>query len=196
MSHTLLLNQNYEPISVLPLSVVNWQHAIKLYFLDRVSILESYPDWVVRSEKISLNVPSVCVTKEYFNYKKAVKFSRSNLYLRDLYTCQYCGEVFNQQELTIDHVIPRMAGGKTNFENTVTCCKPCNHYKGSKHIKPLRKPYKPDYYSLVGKWKNMPVKVPDEKWYTYLGINPQDSDEDGIRDVLLDKPRHGRGGYR
>ena len=86
MSNTLLLNSNYEPISVLPLSVINWQHSIKLYFLDRVTILESYDDWVIHSEHLSISVPSVCVTKEYFNYKKAVKFSRANMYLRDLYT--------------------------------------------------------------------------------------------------------------
>ena len=85
MSNCLLLNQNYEPISVLPMSVVSWQHALKLYFLERVSILETYDNWTVRSEKLEIAVPSVCVTKEYFNYKKNVKFSRSNLYLRDLY---------------------------------------------------------------------------------------------------------------
>jgi 5-methylcytosine-specific restriction endonuclease McrA len=172
MSNTLLLNSNYEPISVLPLSVINWQHALKLYFLDRVTILESYDDWIIRSEHLTVNVPSVCVTKEYFNYKKAVKFSRANMYLRDLYTCQYCDETFPSSELTIDHVIPRMAGGKTNFENCTTSCKPCNHKKGSKLKKPLREPYKPDYYSLVNKWKNRNVHVPQESWYKYLGLTP------------------------
>jgi 5-methylcytosine-specific restriction endonuclease McrA len=170
MSDTLLLNANYEPISILPLSIIGWQHAIKLYFLDRVTILESYPDWTIRSEHLEINVPSVCVTKEYFNYKKSVKFSRANLYLRDLYTCQYCNEVFDHKDLTIDHVLPRAAGGKTNFENTVTACKPCNHAKGSKIIKPLRMPYKPDYYSLVNKWKDRDITVRCDSWYQYLGI--------------------------
>lgn len=169
MSDTLLLNANYEPISILPLSVIGWQHALKLYFLDRVTILETYPDWEIRSEHLTINVPSVCVTKEYFNYKKAVKFSRANLYLRDLYTCQYCFETFDYRDLTIDHVLPRSAGGKTNFENTVTACKPCNHHKGSKLIKPKRMPYKPDYYSLVNKWKDRDFNVQNESWYKYLG---------------------------
>lgn len=184
MSTTLLLNQNYEPISVLPLSVVSWQHAIKLYFLDRVTILEAYEDKVVRSEHLTIPIPSVCVTKEYFNYKKAVKFSRSNLYLRDLYTCQYCDEVFDHGDLTIDHVIPRMAGGKTNFENTVTACKPCNHKKGSKIIKPIRQPYKPEYYNLVGKWKNRPVHVAHVGWYKYLGLTPPGTAEGDILGAL------------
>lgn len=196
MSNCLLLNQNYQPISVLPLSVVSWQHAIKLYFLDRVSILETYDNWVVRSEKLEIAVPSVCVTKEYFNYKKSVKFSRSNLYLRDLYTCQYCDEVFDHRELTIDHVIPRAAGGKTNFENTVASCKPCNHKKGSKIVKPLRKPFKPDYYSLVNQWKNRPVQVPDRSWYQYLGITAPAEGEVDIQGVSLNNLPHELGGFR
>jgi len=196
MSNCLLLNQNYEPISVLPLSVVSWQHALKLYFLERVSILETYDNWTVRSEKLEIAVPSVCVTKEYFNYKKNVKFSRSNLYLRDLYTCQYCDEVFNHHDLTIDHVIPRMAGGKTNWENTTTSCKPCNWHKGSDLHKPLRQPYKPDYYSLASKWKNRPVTVPDKRWFQYLGISHQDVGVGDIQGVSLDNLPRGLAGFR
>ena len=154
MSDTLLLNSNFEPISILPLSVISWQHAIKLMFLDRVEVIEEYPSWVIRSEHLAINVPSICVTKEYFNFKKGVKFSRQNLYLRDLYQCLYCNDTFIPKELTIDHVIPRASGGKTNWENTVTACKPCNHKKGTKLWKPTRMPFKPDYYNLVNKWKN------------------------------------------
>ena len=173
MSDTLLLNQNYEPISVLPLSVINWQHAIKLMYLGRVHVLETYPDWIVHSERLAINVPSVCVTKDYFHYKKHVKFSRYNLYMRDLFKCQYCDDVFDYDELTIDHVVPRMAGGKSVWENCVTACKACNHAKGSKtNIRPKTKPYKPDYYNLVGKWKNMPITVRRESWYQYLGVSP------------------------
>ncbi len=173
MSDTLLLNANYEPISVLPLSVVGWQHAIKLVFLDRVKVLETYDDWVVHSAKMSMPVPSVCVAKEYFNSKQRVKFSRSNLYLRDMYQCQYCAETFEPEDLTLDHVIPRMEGGATSWENAVTACKPCNFKKGSKLQKPLRMPYKPDYYHLVNKWKNRPFTVRHPSWYEYLGLNEQ-----------------------
>lgn len=171
MSDTLLLNANYEPISILPLSIIGWQHAIKLMFLDRVHVLETYDNWEIHSEHLTIKVPSVCVTKEYFNNKKSVKFSRYNLYLRDLYQCQYCSDTFEHKDLTIDHVIPRASGGKTNWENTVTACKPCNHKKGSKLQTPLRMPYKPDYYSLVGKWKNMPVHIKHPSWEKYLGLD-------------------------
>lgn len=171
MSDTLLLNSDYKPISVLPLSVIGWQHAIKLMFLGRVNVLETYPNWIIRSERLTINVPSVCVTKDYFHYKKHVKFSRYNMYLRDLFKCQYCAEIFDFDELTIDHVIPRAEGGKTQWENCVTACKPCNHRKGSStKIKPLVSPYRPEYYALVNKWKEMPFTVRQASWNQYLGV--------------------------
>jgi len=172
MSDTLLLNSNYEPISILPLSVIDWQHAIKLMYLGKVRILETYPDWLIRSERVTINVPSVCVTTDYFHYKKNVKFSRYNMYLRDLFQCQYCQEVFDFEDLTIDHVNPRANGGKTVWDNCVTACKPCNHSKGDKkNIRPLNMPYKPDYYALVKKWKDMPFTVKQESWNQYLGVD-------------------------
>lgn len=169
MSDCLLLNANYAPISVLPLSVIDYRHAIKLMYLGRVHVIETYPDWIIHSERLAINVPSICVTKDYFHYKKAVKFSRYNLYMRDLFKCQYCDDVFDYDELTIDHVNPRSNGGKTVWENCVTSCKSCNYAKGSKLINPKVMPYKPDYYSLVGKWKQMPFSVKQDSWYQYLG---------------------------
>jgi len=171
MSDTLLLNSNYEPISVLPLSVINWQHAIKLMYLGRVHVLETYPNWIVHSERLALNVPSVCVTRDYFHYKQAVKFSRYNLYMRDLFKCQYCDDVFDYEDLTIDHVTPRSLGGKTNWENCVTSCKTCNHAKGSHLLLPKTKPYRPDYYSLVNQWRKIPFTVKQASWNQYLGLD-------------------------
>ena len=95
------------------------------------------------------------------------------MYLRDLYQCQYCADTFSHDELTIDHVVPRSNGGITTWENSVTACKSCNHKKGSKLWKPLRMPYKPDYYQLVAKWKNRPVHIEHPSWNQYLGIQDQ-----------------------
>lgn len=174
MSHCLLLNNNFSPISVLPLSVIGWQHAIKLMMLGRISVLETYPNWLIRSERLTINVPSVAVTKDYFQYKKSVKFSRYNLYLRDLFQCQYCLDTFDYEDLTIDHVVPRAAGGRTVWDNCTTSCKACNFRKGSKtNIKPQRMPYKPDYYNLVNKWKDIEFTVKQESWNQYLGLEKQ-----------------------
>ena len=170
MSATLLLNIDYTPISILPLSVIGWQHAIKLLVLDKVTVIEEYDDWQIRSARVSMNVPAVCVTKDYFNFKRLVHYSRHNMYLRDLYQCQYCGDTFDYNDLTIDHVIPRRMGGTTNWENCVTSCFPCNSKKGDRLQKPLRAAFRPDYYNLVGKWKSLPVTINHPSWYKYIGI--------------------------
>lgn len=171
MMDTLLLNANYEPISIIPLSIIGWQQAIKLVFLDKVTVIENYPNKVVRSPTVCYPVPSICVTHEYFNPMKRVKFSRANLYLRDMFQCQYCAEVFEEKELTIDHVIPKSAGGNMSWENCVTACKPCNWKKGSKIQKPLRVPFSPEYYHLVNKWRKRPSRTKlREEWLPYLGL--------------------------
>jgi 5-methylcytosine-specific restriction endonuclease McrA len=38
----------------------------------------------------------------------------------------------NRTHLTIDHVIPRMLGGHTDWENVVAACRECNHRKGGR----------------------------------------------------------------
>jgi 5-methylcytosine-specific restriction endonuclease McrA len=82
--------------------------------------------------------------------------------------------VFDYDELTIDHVVPRMLGGKSVWENCVTACKSCNHSKGSHtHIKPRIRPYRPDYYSLVNQWKKMDFSVKQASWNQYLGLDKQ-----------------------
>lgn len=169
----LLLNANYEPISILPLSIIDWQHAIKLMFLEKISVLEIYTQHVAHSAHLSINYPAVAVSKNYFNNKKGVRFSRTNLYLRDLYQCQYCHDTFDSKDLTIDHMIPRCNGGKVNWLNAVTACKHCNTKKGTKLWKPLHMPYKPDYYQLVNKWKGRAVQIQHPSWYQYLGLETQ-----------------------
>lgn len=46
-------------------------------------------------------------------------------------TCVYCGNYYELQELTLDHVHPKCKGGATVTKNLVACCKKCNHQKGS-----------------------------------------------------------------
>lgn len=43
----------------------------------------------------------------------------------------YCGVVAPSEDLTVDHVEPKMRGGDESEGNLVTCCKPCNTLKGS-----------------------------------------------------------------
>ena len=45
--------------------------------------------------------------------------------------CVYCG---SKENLTIDHLFPRIKGGTDNVENLVCCCKSCNSSKGKKDL--------------------------------------------------------------
>jgi len=45
--------------------------------------------------------------------------------------CVYCGETYELNELTLDHVIPRFNGGQTITRNLVPSCRKCNQNKGT-----------------------------------------------------------------
>ena len=45
------------------------------------------------------------------------------------YRCVYCGAVLPAEELTVDHVEPRVKGGDHSEGNLVACCIPCNREK-------------------------------------------------------------------
>jgi len=77
-----------------------------------------------------------------------VKFSRINVYLRDDFTCGYCGRRLPMSQLTYDHVLPRARGGRTDWENILTACTGCNAKKGARTpaesgMRPLRQPFRP-----------------------------------------------------
>ena len=41
-------------------------------------------------------------------------------------TCHHCGEKFAPKDLTMDHLIPIIRGGKSTKGNLVPSCKACN----------------------------------------------------------------------
>jgi 5-methylcytosine-specific restriction endonuclease McrA len=168
MSDTLILNANYQPLSWLPLSIIPWQQAVKLLFLDKIKIMETYADWEIHSPSTTMQVPALAITRDYHNFQKGVRFSRQNLYLRDLFQCQYCGDTFESADLTIDHVHPLSKGGKTNWENCVAACYDCNTHKSNKYQRPLREPFKPDYWTLINRRKRMAHFIRHPSWKLYL----------------------------
>jgi 5-methylcytosine-specific restriction endonuclease McrA len=171
MADTLLLNSDAQPVSWLPLSTLVWQDAIKYMVLDKARVLEWHDNWIVRSANWSTPVPAVMMLTEYMKPKSTVRFSKSNVFLRDMYTCAYCNDVFEKKDCTLDHVVPSSHGGKTSFENCVTACSPCNAKKGNnKKIVPSIKPHKPDFWELVNKRKQLPFHVRHEAWKDYLQI--------------------------
>ncbi len=49
--------------------------------------------------------------------------------------CYYCGEKFLPKEMTMDHIVPIIRGGKSTRNNVVPACKECNNKK--KHSLPV-----------------------------------------------------------
>jgi 5-methylcytosine-specific restriction endonuclease McrA len=113
----------------------------------REQFTEHY-DWVqtVRSD---IAVPKIIRLLGYDRLpKQTVKLNRRNIYARDLNRCQYCGQRFSTQELTIDHVVPRRLGGGNSWQNLVCCCVACNSKKGGHtpkqaHMDLIKKPVQP-----------------------------------------------------
>jgi 5-methylcytosine-specific restriction endonuclease McrA len=95
------------------------------------------------------------------------RFSRREVFWRDQFTCQYCGN--QAKELTLDHVTPRVQRGQHTWENVVTACVPCNHRKAGRTpsgagMRLLREPTAPranPYYHLMH--RHLP-----EEWSIYL----------------------------
>jgi len=167
---TLILNKDGSPLSIVPLSVVDWQTAIKLLTLEKVKVLKDHENWIVRSPSIELAVPSIVICTEYIKWQRRIKYSRTNVYLRDDFMCQLCGARPPVDLLTLDHVVPRSMGGKTNWANVITACRKCNGEKGNNHkVVPNKMPYKPTYYELLAKRKKHPIQIRDPDWAYYLG---------------------------
>ena len=89
----LVLNADFRPLSYFPLSLWSWQDAIKAVFLDRVSVVAEY-DRPIRSPSLTMKLPSVIALKEYVPADRRPAFTRFNVFLRDSFTCQYCGDDF------------------------------------------------------------------------------------------------------
>jgi len=59
---------------------------------------------------------------------------REQIFARDEYRCVYCGERFEPDLLTVDHVQARVRGGDRSGGNLVTACGACNARKGAMRL--------------------------------------------------------------
>lgn len=175
----LVLNADF-----MPLGTIGWRRAMALSFVhgddptQGVEVIDFYKnDSILAANGKKFPIPAVVRTPVFVRQKnKSVPFSRKNLFIRDMMTCQYCGETFAASKLTFDHVIPRAKwdkrnGTPTHWENIVTCCIPCNRKKADHLVhevgmKLLRIPKKPNSYQFIlgiSPWSYIP-----EEWKVYL----------------------------
>jgi len=104
---------------------------------------------LIHTVRLSIIVPKVLILRTYDRLPiSEIKFNRENVFIRDHYTCQYTGKRCRAADLTLDHVIPRERGGRTSWENIVSCRKDINSLKANRlpheaGLRLIRKPAKP-----------------------------------------------------
>ena len=123
----LVLNASYEPINITPV-----RRAVVLV-IKGVATTEEEDGAYIHSARLAFRIPSVIRLREFRRIPFQTRaLSRKNIIMRDRSTCQFCGRVLPAAELTLDHVVPRSRGGRTDWDNLVACCHPCNNRKGDR----------------------------------------------------------------
>lgn len=146
----LVLNRLWQAVNI-----IGMRRALSLVFRGRASVIHAEdashrvfpaeawlelsrsdppsPDTAIRTPGVHLRPPRVILLSEYDKVpRRDIRFSRRNVYLRDSHCCQYCGRRFMEEELNLDHVVPRDRGGVTAWENIVTACIRCNAQKANR----------------------------------------------------------------
>lgn len=164
LRRVLVLNATYEP-----LSVVSQPRAVHLILADKAEVIET-DDALIRSASLSFPAPLVIRLRYYVRipYNLPMPLSRRAVFLRDNYTCQYCGAQPGKDQLTIDHIVPRSRGGRTEWENVVTACAACNRRKGSRtpeeaRMKLARPVSRPRFWAMA-----LMMGPGNEVWRKYL----------------------------
>ena len=159
----LVLNADYRAFSVCSV-----YKAFVLVYMDKADIVNRTKDLLLRTIDKAYEVPTVIKLRNYVNIPyRNVMLSRQNVFKRDKCKCVYCSST---KDLTIDHVIPKSRGGKTQWDNLVTACKRCNSKKGDmllEEIDDMELPYKPFRPSFVMFLRDF-SNSGDDSWIEYL----------------------------
>ena len=167
-----MLNADYRPLSYFPLSLWPWHDTVKAVFLDRVNVLSEY-DRQVRSPNWAFNLPSVIALKQYIAVTKRPAFTRFNVFLRDRFSCQYCGDDYPAYDLTCDTALPRSRGGRTTWTNVVTAgmdgkLRKSDRLPAECDMHPRIKPEMPSVHYLQGNGRAFPPNYLHESWRDFL----------------------------
>ena len=188
---TLILNSGWLPVRVSTVA----DAITKMFKGEAKAVDDDYAVWdfdswtelrakesepVIHTATMAIKVPEIVVLTRYSQaHGRKIVFSRMNIYRRDNWTCCYCGCTPGARELTIDHIVPRSKGGKSEWTNCVLACTDCNRRKDSKSVedaglKMLWQPYKPTWSPrmVIKKVVNTPASwekfVSDAYWSAKL----------------------------
>ena len=152
-----------------PIEVIDALEALVMCIIGKATPVETY-DTKINSPSKSFELPAVIVLKNIVKFRfTTIACNRINIVWRDNNQCQYCGNYFSTDKLTMDHVIPKSRGGKNTWENLVAACKKCNQKKGSRTPQEsgmiqLKKPIRPKANILRTVKKNQISDL----WKNYL----------------------------
>lgn len=108
-----------------------------------------------QGRRSELAIPAIIATRnDSRNDREGIPFTRHNLFARDRWTCMYCGEVLPVGRLTVDHILPTSRGGRHVWQNTISACFACNHFKANRtpeeaNMALLGVPYTPNRFEYL-----------------------------------------------
>lgn len=158
----LVLNLDFTPLTICSVN-----RAFLLVFLNKADMIEADNNQYLRSARNTYSKPTIIRIKNYINIPyRSIVLTRQNIFKRDDHECQYCGV---NNDLTLDHLIPRSKGGKSTWINLVTACKTCNSKKGSLSpdkvgMKLKREPFRPSYLMFL----KLSIGTLRSEWVPYL----------------------------
>jgi 5-methylcytosine-specific restriction endonuclease McrA len=182
-TEVLVLNSDYEP-----LNVCNMRRALVMVYLGKADVLHAHDDYVVARPAVSgspwdptthrpidpaTRAPSVVKLRHHVKRPlPELKLTRRTVFARDEFTCQYCGAI--GKDMTIDHVVPRRHGGRTEWDNVVCSCRRCNMKKSDKFLhqtgmKLMKQPRRPRYIPYISLVKYLAGRKNDV-WRDYLPV--------------------------
>ena len=183
-SAVLVLNSVFQAVQVTTVP-----RAFRLFYAGRARAVASdfttyrFEDWcdlprgigdeVIHTPRRAIRIPRVIQLLHYDKVpRREVRFTRRNIFFRDRNRCQYCGKIFQQTELNLDHVVPLSRGGNSTWENVVCACVPCNSRKGNRTpvesgMSLLRVPRRPAGHPVLrAGW----IGPRYDEWRTFLDV--------------------------
>ncbi|WP_456455398.1 HNH endonuclease [Thermovibrio sp.] len=167
----LVLDKAYSPTTIF-----SHKKAFLLDYLGRCEVLQYYREVVITSPGREFRAPLLIRIPILTRNWESSFPTRRAIFIRDNFTCAYCGKALKDSEATVDHVVPKSRGGKWEWENLITCCKDCNQRKGNRtpeeaQMELLFKPKKPSSLQVAVNYWRKRIDREFEEVAQMFGVN-------------------------